>query len=348
MRLLILTQAVDKNDPVLGFFHGWLEEFSKHYEQIYVICLKEEKHSLPANVTVYSLGKERVSRISYLVSRIKYTLRFYKYIWFLRKEYDAVFVHMNQEYVLLGGLLWRILGKRVFLWRNHYAGSIWTDIAVALSSGVFCTSKFSYTARYKKTVIMPVGVDANVFKPLEVERDPAGILFLARMAPSKKPHILLEALKILLERGISFRASFYGSALPADSAYYVELQEKARTMGLSKTVHFYAGIPNSETPRIYNKHTISVNCSSSGMYDKTIFEAAACGCLVVAASRDFAIHAGERFTFPENNARALADALKTILSLTKGERDEAKKIFRALAEENSLKRLAERVSKEMS
>jgi len=32
MKLLILTQKVDIDDDVLGFFHGWLEEFAKNVE----------------------------------------------------------------------------------------------------------------------------------------------------------------------------------------------------------------------------------------------------------------------------------------------------------------------------
>ena len=67
MRLLIVTQAVASEDSVLGFFVRWIEEFAKHCERIEIICLKEGKHRLPANVCVYSLGKEKgVSRMTYL------------------------------------------------------------------------------------------------------------------------------------------------------------------------------------------------------------------------------------------------------------------------------------------
>ncbi len=38
MRLLITTQKVDKKDPILGFFHRWLEEFDKHRERLRVVC----------------------------------------------------------------------------------------------------------------------------------------------------------------------------------------------------------------------------------------------------------------------------------------------------------------------
>ena len=32
MNLLLITQKIDKDDPILGFFHRWVEEFAKHFE----------------------------------------------------------------------------------------------------------------------------------------------------------------------------------------------------------------------------------------------------------------------------------------------------------------------------
>ena len=59
MKLLLVTQKVDEDDEVLGFMHRWIEEFAKHCEKVIVVCLREGSHSLPDNVEVHSLGKER-------------------------------------------------------------------------------------------------------------------------------------------------------------------------------------------------------------------------------------------------------------------------------------------------
>src|SRR3989344_232174 len=120
MRLLIVTQKVDKKDPILGFFHRWIEEFAKNFEKVTVVCLEKGEYNLPTNVKVLSLGKEERR------SKAEYISRFYRYIWQERKNYDAVFVHMNQEYVLLGWKFWKLWGKKIFLWRNHARGSLWT------------------------------------------------------------------------------------------------------------------------------------------------------------------------------------------------------------------------------
>ncbi len=331
MKLLIVTQAVDSTDPVLGFFVRWIEELSKRIEGIEVICLKEGKHTLPTNVRVHSLGKEKG------VSKAGYVFNFYRHVLRLRNDYDVVFVHMNQEYVLIAGWLWKLLEKRVYLWRNHYAGSLQTDIAAVFCTKVFCTSKHSYTTKYKKTVIMPVGVDTERFQPnANVARIPHSILFLARMAPSKRPEMLIDALALLAERGINFTATLVGSPLPRDEAFYEGLKEKARSLSLADRITFLHGVPNNETPDLYRTHEIFVNTSPSGMFDKTLFEAAASDCIVLASSKDIRDVLGEEAYF--NTVQELADKLEAFLKWK--ERNEVlREKLEKLAAENSLPQL---------
>lgn len=338
MRLLILTQIVDKNDLYLGFFHRWVEKLAAHYEHIHVICLKEGIHALPSNVSVHSLGKSKVKGLE----KLKYVFNFYKHIWRERSNYDAVFVHMNQEYVLLGGLLWKILGKRIYMWRNHYAGTWLTNLAVILSDKVFCTSQFSYTARFKKTQLMPVGVDIDLFHPLEnVVRKPRSILFYARMSPSKHPDILMEALGILKKKNIDFSAHFYGTALPKDVQYVESLKKQVHDLDLEDTVSFSPGVPHGEGPCIFSSHEIFVNLGGSGMYDKMLFEAAASGCLTLAASKDFAREIGDpRLSFAENDTHDLAEKLTALLALSPSECEAITKKTSALVFRNDLSSLA--------
>ncbi len=291
MKLLVVTQKIDANDPVLGFFVRWIEALSEKYEKVSVIALEVGTYELPSNVSVYSLGKESGKR-----SLVDYALSFLGHVWTLRKDYDTVFVHMNQEYVLLAGLLWRSLGKRIYMWRNHYAGSWLTDIAASLCRNVFYTSKRSYTARYTHAVQMPVGVDTERFHPVSgIARERNLVLFLSRIAPSKRPEMLIDALTILKQKGIPFQATFVGAPLPQDVGYFETLKKSAS--GLS--VAFSGAVPNRETPPLYSKYGVFVNTSPSGMFDKTLFEAAACGATVLASSDDFKELAGEESHFSD-------------------------------------------------
>ena len=140
VKLLILTQKVDKNDPILGFFHRWIEEFAKYCEKITVICLQKGEYNLPENVKVLSLGKEEISqklKVYKVKSKLLFIFNFYKYIWHERKNYDTIFVHMNQEYVLLGGIFWKLFGKKIYMWRNHAKGGWLTRLAIFFQTKYF-------------------------------------------------------------------------------------------------------------------------------------------------------------------------------------------------------------------
>ncbi len=333
MNLLIITQKVDQNDDVLGFFHGWIREFAKHYEKVTVITLGVGEYDLPQNVRVLSLGKEKIniqySIVNIIFAKLKYILLFYYFIIKYSRDYDAVFVHMNQEYVLLGGPVWKILGKKIAMWRNHYAGSIFTRIAMMLSDKIFCTSKYSFTAQSKKTTLMPVGIDTELFKKIENKKVENSVLFLARMSPAKKPELIIEALNILRKEGVDFTANFYGNPLPVDIPYAESLKEKVKEYKLSDFVTFKKGIPNREAPAIYNAHEFFINPSPSGMYDKTIFEAMACENLILTSNLNLKGQIDDMFLFKENDEKDMAKQLKHLLSLDAETKEKYGKILRA-------------------
>lgn len=317
MKLLIITQVVDKNHDVLGFFHNWLLKFAQNFEQVTVICLQKGEYLLPENVKVFSLGKEVKA------SRWQYIKNFYKYIFTERKQYDAVFVHMNQEYVLLGGIFWRIFAKKIILWRNHLSGSWLTNVAVFFANVVCCTSKESYTARFAKTKIMPVGLDEDFFKDQKLARVSNSVLFLSRMSPVKNPDIVFEALRILNEEKIDFQATFIGDPPVGYEKLYEDLKQKTIDLGMSNAVQWLTAIPNTETPMWYSKFFIFINATNSGSLDKTIFEAALCGCLPITSNKSLINYFPDELIFKEKDAKDLSLKLKNILAKS----EEAKSIL---------------------
>jgi glycosyltransferase involved in cell wall biosynthesis len=325
MKLLIITQKVDKEDPVLGFFHDWILELSKKFEKISVICLEKGKYNLPDNVKIFSLGKESGK------SKIKYVKNFFNLILGLHKEYDAVFAHMNQEYILLGGLIWRILRKKIYFWRNHRYGNLLTIIAVCLSNRVFCTSPQSFTAKYKKTSLMPAGIDTNLFRNLNSKRIKNSILFLGRMSPIKRPELLLEALDMLNEKDVDFVCDFYGNP-------------KLKVKKVNK-INFHNPVSNYETPKIYNEHEIFVNLTPTGSFDKTILEAAACGCMLVVANKSLVGEIDERMIIKEETPNNIAEIINFWLNINEEERKKASEELRKYVLENhSLKILISKLA----
>lgn len=350
MRLLIITQKVDMNDPVLGFFCRWVEEFSKHCEKLTVIALGAGEYHLPANVKVLSLGKEsgnfQYSILNFkLFKNISYIFKFYKYIWSERKNYDSVFAHMNQEYVLLGGFIWKILNKKTMLWRNHPNGNLFTGLSVFLSDRVFCTSRYSYTARFKKTEIMPVGIDMDLFKRRpEVKKIPNSILFLGRISPVKNIDLLIEAFNSLNKENFSFNAAIVGDVADKDRRYYESAANKVKGYGLEKRMEFCKAVAPKETPDLYNKYELFVNLTLTGSMDKTIFEAMACETPILTTNQSLKGFIDNVFIINENDEVRLASGIKEMLSLTEGERAElGKKLRKFAAENHGLEKLMKKI-----
>lgn len=294
MNLLIVTQKVDADDPILGFFHRWIEELAGHFDRVIVICLYEGGHELPNNVEVHSLGKEKewprgprlpAGGAGCVAERARHAIRFCRLAWRLRRRYDAVFVHMNQEYVLLGGLLWKVLGKKVCLWRNHREGDWRTRLAVIMSDAVFYTSPQSFTARFKKGRIMPVGVDLELFRlHPEMERKPGSMLFLGRISPVKKVDAFVDMLEAMRKRGVPFTATIVGDPTDRDAAYYERVKKMVADYGLGGVVAMKPAVRHGDTVRYYCSHETYVNLTEGGSMDKTILEAAACGAKVIASN----------------------------------------------------------------
>ncbi|MEK7463431.1 MAG: glycosyltransferase family 4 protein [Patescibacteria group bacterium] len=349
MKLLIITQSIDMNNPVLGFFCRWVEEFSRRYEKVIVIALGVGEYHLPENVKVLSLGKEEFisshSYYSHVIRRLVLIYRFYRYIWSERKNYDAVFVHMNQEYVLLGWKFWWLTGKKIMFWRNHPKGSLLTNLAVLLSNRVFCTSKYSYTAKFKKTEIVPVGIDMDLFKRRsEIKKLPNSILFLGRISPVKNTDLLIEALNLLNKENFSFNAAIIGDVADKDRKYCELIKNKIREYGLEKEMDFREAVTPKETPDLYNKYELFVNLTLTGSMDKTIFEAMACETLVLTSNQALKGFIDNVFVINENDVIQLVSRIKEIISLPDDKKNKLGRELRSFAvEKHSLEKLMEKI-----
>lgn len=273
MKLLIITQKVDNQDDVLGFMHRWIEQFAAQCEQVTVICLFEGRHSLPANVRVFSLGKEKG------VSRLKYLVRFFRIIWGERAAYDSVFVHMNQIYVLLGGLLWRALGKRVALWYAHGAVSRSLWVAEKMVDAIFTSTNSGFRLPSKKIRVVGQGIDTDFFCPgPSLDHEGFRIVVVGRISPIKNYETLILATeKVQTEiQGLSVEI-IGGSGLPEQEKYLMQLKTMVAEKKLESIVNFVGALANNEIVSRLQRADLFVNTSFTGSLDKAILEAMSCG-----------------------------------------------------------------------
>lgn len=337
MKLLIATQAIDKNNAPLGFFLGWVREFAKHCEQVTVICLYEGEYDLPANVKVLSLGKERkiqdfgASKVRRAKNQIDYALRFYMYIWRERENYEAVFVHMNQVYVILGGLIWKAWRKRIGFWYTHRAVNFSLRLAERIVDQVFTASKEGFRVRSEKVSYLGHGIDVLLFSPEKEKRSQAefSILYVGRITGIKNQDLLIEAANILYNKqGLrNLRIRLAGSvSSESDKRYLAGLKEIILEYRLDGVVNFLGKVENTRLPSVYNESNLTINLSPTGGMDKTVLESLACGVPVLARNQEFReVLGGVGLLLPEAvTAENLAEKIAALMDEASGKNNGAK------------------------
>ncbi len=359
MKLLIVTQIVDKNDDVLGAFHQWIKRFSEVFDSVEVICLKRGETDLPANVRVHSLGKEenppRHGTWAKIITRLRYLWRFYKYVFRLRKSYDAVFAHMNPEYVLLGGPLWRLWGKVTFLWYAHKKGSWLRLIALRIAHRVVSVSKESFAGSDSpKFIGVGHGIDPDLYAcPTHTaSRDQKVILSVGRITPVKEYDLLIEACRILRDtyKRTDFLVQLVGGPSNADdSAYEDGLKSKIATYGLTKAFEFVGPVPNKDLLPYLCPAAAFVSMQRIGGAGKSFLEAMSCGVPTIVSTPVFNPYLGEWLThlFYDWTPEDFAAKLNACLSLSNEERARMSEALRGIVvEHHNLKKLVRRLREE--
>ncbi len=312
-KLLIITQVMDTDHPILGFFVRWVLEFSKHAESVTVICLQEGKHDLPENVRVYTLGKRPGQRVG-VRDRLLFLWRFYRLIIAHRHEYDHVFVHIIQLYILLGYPVWRLLGKRMGLWYAHGAVSLSIRMATKLARVVFTASPESLRIESKKKMVIGHGIDTKHFAPTQTQKD-IDLITIGRISPAKHLDLLVDLLEEVRK---SHNVSLTIIGAPntgADHLYERELKEKIAKRGLDAYVHLLGPVPHRELPPYLNRARVFVHAATTGSLDKALLEPMACGVPIVTnAPGAVSLPLENWYIADRTDMRQFADTVATTLS----------------------------------
>lgn len=284
MRILICTQAVDRDDPALGFFIRWIEEIAKKCEHVLVICLRKGTHSLPKNVEVISLGERHKIFRAFELCGIA---------WGRRNEYDAVFVHMNPEYVVAAGWLWRLRGKKIVLWYTHKSVNLLLRIAALFANKILTASKESFRLPSRKVEVVGHGIDTDFFGPSSAAREDF-VLSVGRLMPSKRHDLAIAG---AAKAGKKIKIIGEGSERAA-------LEEFARSYNAD--AEFLGPLSQEQLRDEYRKASYLIHASETGSLDKVVLEALASGLAVITTSSAF-------LDFPVTKVDATPEAIMTAL-----------------------------------
>ena len=348
MRLLIITQKVDINDDILGFFHSWLFEFSKKCEAIIALCLERGQYDLPTSVKVLSLGKEGGK------SRVKYLINFYKHIWQERKNYDAVFVHMNPIYIVLGGVFWNLAKKKIILWYTHRQVDMKLWLADKFADFILTASEESLRLSTKKMKVLGHGIDVEKFRAPQKEAATGlfKIIYVGRIAKIKNQEILIKAADYLINiKNIKdFQIDFVGSPIyEEDRKLLAVLKKMIEERKIGDYVYFYGSVPNKDIVEIYQQADLTINLCPTGGLDKAVLESLACGAPAVVFNKGFQETFGKykkELILANLDEKELGDKILSVKNWDWQKRNFVGRELRdAIIQKHSLKNLIEKISK---
>ncbi|MBK8178975.1 MAG: glycosyltransferase family 4 protein [Planctomycetes bacterium] len=315
MRLLFLTQTLDRQDAVLGFVPRWVEEFASRVEAVRVVALSAgDLQGLPPNVDVRVVGRKGI------------VMRALRYRSYLRKAlgkegFDTVLAHMIPRYALFAASPARRAGAPLFLWYTHGAVDGRLLRAERVVDRIFTASEESLRLSTPKKLVTGHGIDLEHFdsrgvRPLGTPR----LLSVGRLSAAKDPLTVIEAVGKLIAQGRDVALDIVGAGLASgDAAYEARVRERIAQGGLAQRVLLHPGVSYLRIPEHYRRASVCVNASSTGSVDKVILEAMASARPVVSCNDAFPRvvaslgEAGRALCFAPGDADGLATQLGRLL-----------------------------------
>lgn len=348
--LVVVTQKVDEDDAILGFFTGWIEGLARRVDRLGVITLGRGAFTPPENVEVASLGRERGAGRAAMLAAFQRSLR-----RFMREgPPQALLAHMVPRYVLYALPQAALRRVPLYLWYTHKGVDTYLRMAHPFVRRVFTASEESFRLPSTKKVVTGHGIDTRRFHP-GGQDERKGLVSAGRIAPSKDPLTLVEAVACLRERFPAERIETRIAGEPlldADRAYREAVLGRVRALGLEEVVRFIGPLAHRDMPAFFRSAEITVNASRTGSVDKVVLEAMACGALPLTSNEAFLPLFGDlaaRLCFRQGDAQDLADKAAALLGLDPSARKQLAGRLRALVvRDHDLEGLLDRLVEEMA
>jgi len=248
---------------------------------------------------------------------------------------------MNYEYVILGGLLWRISGKKVGLWYAHGHAPFSLRIAEKLSHIIFTSTKSGCRLKSKKIKVVGQGIDIERFSNVNFQMRSDGIfriITIGRISPVKDYGTLIRAVEILKSGGVHLEVDIIGGAgLPEQEKYLADLQKTAEDKGLNNIINFAAAVPNKDIAYLLRSADLFVSMSRTGSLDKAILEAMVLGLPVLTCNEALLEVLGDyksKLMYGKGNYKELAKKIKFIAGMSAEEREKIARDLREIVVKN--------------
>lgn len=331
LRLLFVTQELDRGSSNLAVAHTWATELARQAAQLHVVAARIGEVDLPSNVQVHGLGRERGR--SRWASALAFGAICARLIG--GRRVNVVLAHMVPAYAVALAPLTRVARTPLALWYASHGLTPMLRRANRLVDAAVTASPDSFPIPSERAFVLGHGIDTGRFQPPAVRRvDPGPMIGMAgRLTPLKgfDPGIrALAALRCGAFPGARLRIAgepFY----PSDQAYVDELKGLADTLGVRNAVEFVGAVRGDAMAAFYGSLDVFVNWRAQPALDKTGLEALACATPLVTNNGAYRGVLGEYASdyLVESSSDALAAGLGRLMSLGAESRQAAVERLRA-------------------
>ncbi len=256
----------------------------------------------------------------------------------LARTHDTIYAHWTLA-GLAGMLAGKLLRKPVVVMIHHgqerYETNCLEKYVIEHADQIVCNSTYTRERvkqyfRPRHCMVIPPGVDTDLFHPEEV--DPDNECFHSLHIPPQVPvifslgrHIEWKGYRYLLQAVALFdKSQPCLLVIGGQGPQTIILKKKAKELGISGKVRFPGGISNEKTPWLYNRAAVFVQPSIVDAAGNTeglgvvLMEAMACGtpCVasVVGGIPDLVKDGYNGFLVPPEDPEGLAERLKELLT----------------------------------
>jgi glycosyltransferase involved in cell wall biosynthesis len=167
-----------------------------------------------------------------------------------------------------------------------------------------------YAANYFKqnVCVIPNGIELNAYPLSAASESVRKLIFVGNLIEEKGVQILLEALALLKDPGLSL-------TIVGDGKHRPRLEQMTSELRLEDQVSFAGEIPFTEIPELIRDHDALVHPSFQESFGIVVLEALACGKPVLATingGSEFILKEGQGILVPPKDAAALAEGLRRL------------------------------------
>lgn len=325
LRLLFVTQELNRSSTNLAVAHTWAAELARQAAAVHVLAARVGEVSLPPNVYVHGLGRERGR--SRWMAALAFGAVGARLV--LGRRVNVVVAHMVPAYAVALWPVALVTSTSLALWYASHGLTPMLRRANRLIDAAVTASPDSYPIRSEQAFVLGHGIDTQRFRPpLERSANTGPVIGMAgRLTPLKGFEPGIQALADL-RRGRFPDARLRIAGEPfysSDRAYVDELARLADTLGVRNAVEFVGAVRGDAMAGFYGSLDVFVNWRARPALDKTGLEALACATPLVTNNRAYGGVLGDRasdFLVGDSSAE-LAAGVNRVLGLNADARQAA-------------------------